>query len=336
MRWFADLAGTLPRLEVYGMSIVVFDVATGALVGATSGARALVESELPRHLAELVHDGTIARPDLRRLRSHLETWHRLDDLEREGHESTHSWTDQLRIHRPGAGPLDLELEIVVHRRADLDAEAAVVTLWAGDERQARAHESTRDLGDLWGLYDSHWRMIAADPSFADIDIDPRSQLGVMAWLYVHPDDVPAVQPLAAEVMAGRLRTVSYSARLRAKGGRWLPTEIEVRRLEGVDGPLLLVIARYVNVARRMIHPGQLTARQLSVTAGLFDGLRVAQIAERHGVAVKTIRNQLAAIYDKLDVTGQVELLATYHRPPQPHPRAAAERDGPAADGPSSP
>ena len=150
------------------------------------------------------------------------------------------------------------------------------------------------------------------------------------------DDVPAVQPLAGDVMAGRLRTVSYSARLRAKGGRWLPTEIEVRRLEGVDGPLLLVIARYVNVARRMIHPGQLTARQLSVTAGLFDGLRVAQIAERHGVAVKTIRNQLAAIYDKLDVTGQVELLATYHRPPQPHPRAAAERDGPAADGPSSP
>ena len=101
--------------------------------------------------------------------------------------------------------------------------------------------------------------------------------------------------------------------------RPLPTELEVRQLVTHDGPQLLVIARYVNSARRQIQVGALSRRELAIVGSLFDGLRVSQIAEEHGVAVKTIRNQLAAVYRKLEVGGQVELLATHHRPAQPEP-----------------
>ena len=320
--WFGEVAASLNGLEVYAMAIVAIDARSGKVLAATTKANEIAGGSLPARLGDLVEDGTIARPDLHRLARHLGQLPTSSGVGPKGRDSSDGWTDRLRIYRQGAEPRDLRLEVIVHRRTGIDAAVAIATVWPEDEPAGPAPVPAGDLDDLWAVYDADYVMVASDPGFADLSIEPQSQLGTLAWMYVHPDDVPAVQPLVAAVLAGHLRTVRYSARLRARGGRWLPANVEVRRLDTAGGPQLLVVARYIDEARRVIPPGLLSAREVVVVEGLFDGLRVSQIAEQDGVAVKTIRNQLAAIYRKLAVAGQLELLGSYHRPARPDPQAA--------------
>lgn len=314
-RWFGELAASLERLEVYGMAIVVIDVSDGRILGATTAAAELFGGPLPSTMADLLDEGAISRPDLSRLDRKMRAT-RVAGSETGG-ESSAPWSDQLRIHRRGQDSQDLRLEVIVHHRAALDASAAIVTVWPADHDGQNTDRAEGDLDDIWVIYDSALRMVAADPVFADLGIDPLSQLGAMAWMYAYPDDIPEPQRLVDQVLAGRLRTAQYSCRLRARSGNWVDTNIEARRLVTADGPCLLVVARYVNPTRRSIPMGALTASQLRAVDGLFDGLRVAQISERDGLAVKTVRNHLAAAYARLDVAGQLELLSTYHRPGRP-------------------
>lgn len=283
------------------MAIVVVDVTGGRILGASSAAEELVGTPLPPTLSDLVEAGAISRPDLGRLERRMRT--------------SEAWSDELRVHRRGRDPLALHLEVIVHHREALGASAAIVTIWPADREAVASPAGERT--DIWAVYDDGLRMIAADPAFADLGIDPVSQLGAMAWMYAHPDDIPGPQRLVAELVAGRLRTTRYSVRLRGRTGGWLDADVEVRRLVAADGSLLVVIARYVDHRRRAIPVGALTASQLRAVDGLFEGLRVAQIAERDSVAVKTVRNHLAAAYARLEVTGQVELLRTYHPPAGP-------------------
>jgi DNA-binding NarL/FixJ family response regulator len=59
--------------------------------------------------------------------------------------------------------------------------------------------------------------------------------------------------------------------------------------------------------------GLLTAREREVLAGLLDGLRPSDIAERHFVSVTTVRNQVQSILTKLNVSSQLEAVAAAHR-----------------------
>ena len=322
--WFRSIAASIERLDVYGMAIVAIDTRSGRFLAATSTARDLCGGSLPPQLADLVDDGLIARPDLDRLVRHLGRRDPQATGDTTRDESSRSWSDALRLRRRESAPFDLRLEVIVHSRPSIAAEAAIVTVWH-DDATSSPGEPPSVLDELWALYDADYRMVAADPGFSDLSIEPRSQLGTLAWLYVHPDDVPAVQPLVAAVMAGHLRTVRYSARVRARGGRWLAAHVDVRRLEAADGPQLMVVTRYIDETRRTIRPGVLSARELVVVDALFAGLRVGQIADQEGVAVKTVRNQLAAIYRKLDVTGQLDLLGSYHRPADREPSTDARR-----------
>lgn len=90
---------------------------------------------------------------------------------------------------------------------------------------------------------------------------------------------------------------------------------ETRRLEGIDGWIEVALTRWTaDVDRQVIPDGLLTAKESAVVAALFDGLRPAAIAEREGVAVKTVRKRLSAAYAKLGVDGQAALTRTFERP----------------------
>lgn len=296
--WFAALVGSLPGLSVYGLGILVVDLGTGEILGATPTVEPVLGAAVPATVDGLVEGGLVARPDLRRLRR----------------QTRDSWRDEVRVHPPDGPARLVHLEVAVHRHGS-GAAAAVVTLWPADEEpDLRVGDHVERLDDIWALYDDELRMIAADPAFADLGIDPRSHLGSVAWLYLHPDDIPRIEPLVAGVLDGSERTARYSARLRARDGGWIRAEIEIRRLEAADGPQFIIVCRYVNDARRAIGPDVLTPTQVAVVVDLFDGLKVGQIAERRGIAVKTVRHHLAAVYRRLEVSGQGELLATYHRP----------------------
>ena len=58
----------------------------------------------------------------------------------------------------------------------------------------------------------------------------------------------------------------------------------------------------------------LTTRQLEVLTRLLEGQRVSTIAAETYVSSSTVRNHLAAIYRKLGVHSQAELLAKVRRP----------------------
>jgi DNA-binding NarL/FixJ family response regulator len=55
-------------------------------------------------------------------------------------------------------------------------------------------------------------------------------------------------------------------------------------------------------------PGHaLTSRELEIVALVGLGLGNREIARRLGVAVSTVRTHLASVYEKLDLSGRIEL-----------------------------
>ena len=59
----------------------------------------------------------------------------------------------------------------------------------------------------------------------------------------------------------------------------------------------------------------LTPKQLEVLAWLATWLTSAEIGSKMGVSLNTVKTHCYAIYRKLDVGDQGELLESYHPPP---------------------
>lgn len=55
-------------------------------------------------------------------------------------------------------------------------------------------------------------------------------------------------------------------------------------------------------------PTELTPAEMAVATLVYEGLSNRQIAEERGVSVRTISNQLDAIFRKLDVQSRVDLI----------------------------
>lgn len=310
--WHGDLRASTHALADAHVAMVVFDPLTGRVLAATDAVAALLGRGLPAQAGDLVEAGLVARPDLRAIVDHLAAWRALDDIEGGGRESSHAWSTRLRAHTP-TGPVDLAIEILHHRRPAIAAEAAVVTLHVGQPRAIDAPNAAGISERFWMVYDHQMRILAADPRMAQLGLAPEAQVGLLAALTVHPEDVPSVVPLVGAVLNERAEVAHYSVRLRADHG-WVRVQVELRRLLSPDGPVLVGAVQPLPSARRPIPAGALTPREAEVVRSLFDGLRVSTIAERDGVAVKTIRNQLAAVYRKLDVGGQEALLGAFTRP----------------------
>lgn len=84
-------------------------------------------------------------------------------------------------------------------------------------------------------------------------------------------------------------------------------------------PISAAIARRLIQHFRQIQPGhpdalhQLTPSENAVLGLLARGLTNQEIANERGVALATIRSQLASIYEKLHVRSRTEAVALYHR-----------------------
>ncbi|QXC59108.1 LuxR C-terminal-related transcriptional regulator [Aquihabitans sp. G128] len=311
--WHRDLRSSTGALAGTDVALAVFDPLTGALLAATPGVAAVLGAELPATALDLVERGLVARPDLQAVADHLAAWRALDEIEGAGRESSHSWSTRLRAH-PATGSVELAVDILHHRRPAIPAEAVVVTLHAGHHTTSTDAPNVGGILDrFWLVYDHQMRIVAADPRMARLGLAPEHQVGMLAAITVHPEDLPAVVPLVVAVINEQIEAAHYAVRIRGDQG-WVRVQVELRRLLSPDGPMLVGAVQPLPDARRPLAPDALTPREAAVVRALFDGLRVATIAERDGVAVKTVRNQLAAIYRKLEVGGQEELLGTYTRP----------------------
>ena len=78
-----------------------------------------------------------------------------------------------------------------------------------------------------------------------------------------------------------------------------------------DGGTVAQIARRAATPSNGHASDSLTPREREIVSALSTGQRVGAIAERLGVSEHTVRNHLKAVYRKLDVHSQVELLSRW-------------------------
>lgn len=294
-------------------ALLAIDAWSGRIVAATPAGERVLGGPLPRRVQDLVDRGTIAAPDLARLRRavvHL----RLPAAPEGPDEVANSWLDELRVHRP-EGAVTVRVSVAHHQRRQRDGELLLVTLSeAGREVGDRGAQLPGLDADLWSITDREARIVAIDPRFEVLWRDPDRLVGTLTSLLVHPDDLSAVLPAAHALYNGRVDSCSYTVRVAADDGHWVPLQVTIRRMHADGEPMFINQNRIVDAVRQLIPEGVLSARQSEVVQALFDGLRVPAIAERDGVSVHTVRNQLNAVYRKLEVPGQAELLSRYHRP----------------------
>lgn len=309
-RWFAEVRATLAAAHLASTPILAIDVTTGAIIG-TSAAADVVLGGPMAGVADLTRSGVVAGPDVARLRRRVQEWdpptHPTDD------EQARTFTDHLRVYGP-TGPQVASLTVAQHRRPRVGGELLLITIEARDAIEPLASGPNGGSEVLAGLMDRETRILAADPGWSVLWADPQAVVGTLASVITHPEDLVEVLPVAHLLYSGRLDRVAYTVRLAADGGRWVPVHVEARRMLTADDFLIGTTNRIVDRSRRLIPPGLLSQRETAVVAGLFDGLRAAQVAEEHGVSVHTVRNQLKSIYRKLSVAGQADLLSLYHRP----------------------
>ncbi|MDH5674275.1 MAG: helix-turn-helix transcriptional regulator [Myxococcales bacterium] len=108
-----------------------------------------------------------------------------------------------------------------------------------------------------------------------------------------------------------------------------PQALRAARLMGLDpvGDGLVVLSFPLGPVRA---PASLTVAERAVLAAMVEGLSNAAIAERRGVSVRTVANQVAAIFDKVGVRGRAELihrLAGELESPRQRPSEHANSEG---------
>jgi DNA-binding CsgD family transcriptional regulator len=87
----------------------------------------------------------------------------------------------------------------------------------------------------------------------------------------------------------------------------VPIGLEVWRVQDQDAEYMLV--RFPTGAGDCWNP--LTPRERSVASEALRGLSNLQIAERLGVAPRTVANQLASIFRKLEIGSRAELASLF-------------------------
>jgi two-component system nitrate/nitrite response regulator NarL len=131
----------------------------------------------------------------------------------------------------------------------------------------------------------------------------------------HPSVPTAVQALRCAVVDYLVKPFAFDELLGAVR-RAIETRKAARMLETLRG-MLSDGGMVVQIARRVAsHPNGhandvLTPREREIVAALSAGQRVGAIAGRLGVSEHTVRNHLKAVYRKLDVHSQVELLSRW-------------------------
>jgi DNA-binding NarL/FixJ family response regulator len=131
----------------------------------------------------------------------------------------------------------------------------------------------------------------------------------------YPSVPTAIEALRFAVVDYLVKPFDFEELLRAVR-RALETRKTARMLESLrtalaDGGTVAQIARRAAVPTNGKPGDSLTPREREIVSALANGQRVGAIAERLGVSEHTVRNHLKAVYRKLDVHSQVELLSRW-------------------------
>ncbi len=147
--------------------------------------------------------------------------------------------------------------------------------------------------------------------------------GVLPVIVVtgYPSVPTAVEALRAAVVDYLVKPFDFDELLRAVR-RALQTRNAARMLESLrsvlgDGGTLAQIARRAATPSNGHAADALTPREREIVAALSTGQRVGAIAARLRVSEHTVRNHLKAVYRKLDVHSQVELLSRWRTHARP-------------------
>lgn len=136
----------------------------------------------------------------------------------------------------------------------------------------------------------------------------------------YPSVPTAVEALRCSVVDYLVKPFDFEELLRAVR-RALETRKAARMLESLrgalsDGGTVVQIARRAAASTNGSAADALTPREREIVSALSAGQRVGAIAGRLGVSEHTVRNHLKAVYRKLDVHSQVELLSRWRTQPQ--------------------
>jgi PAS domain S-box-containing protein len=218
----------------------------------------------------------------------------------------------------------------------MDSESAQPpTLWLA---------SPRSDHKVIGTVDEHWRIDRISHEVrALLGYSPREAAGKQPLTSVNPHDLPQVLSGLAHVHATEGNVV-VRVRIRQADSRWVwcrahlsamggaprfaftlramtaDQEPDSERLSSLESRLARIAEEVRSVAFSVPFAGapvlteipelaDLTSREWQTLSLLADGGRVAGIAKALGLSQSTVRNHLSAIYRKVDVGSQAELLA---------------------------
>jgi DNA-binding CsgD family transcriptional regulator len=204
------------------------------------------------------------------------------------------------------------------------------------------------------VVDADWRLRFIEPPLEALGVQRGLAAGISVLPRVHPADVPSLLAAADLVRSGRTARSLVRARYRVLNPEpgYLNTECEItrspslpdgwlsltNRLQGAPGDDRPVAHRLRDITHAALAEEEgplptsgrgertadlaaarfgLTEREAEILALLVDGYRVSTIARALHLSDGTVRNYLSAIFRKVGVRSQAELLE--------HLRGAADR-----------
>ena len=255
---------------------------------------------------------------------------------------------KTRWHPPDTRPVDVTgwIRVIETLPPATRALIAVVPSAAGGSAPrplANPGASRITLGTL----DHDWRFSEVSPAAtARFGWEPDAYLGTALQSVVHPDDAPLLLLALGRATVER-RGVAVGVRVRSYDGVWLPVRCEAIPLCDHNPPRIAVAmwsrdaerdrsadqraarleSHLWRIAREVAASGigdaptaveawrtdplvrEMSQRQLDVLRRLLRGERVPSIAQDLYLSQSTVRNHLAAIYRRVGVHSQAELIA---------------------------
>jgi DNA-binding CsgD family transcriptional regulator len=131
---------------------------------------------------------------------------------------------------------------------------------------------------------------------------------------IHPEDTPGADYLRA-VAAGRIPGGGRRVRVLDGDGSWSAFDVRCDALTSAEGGrgLLVTMHRSEPPAMRIPDVANLSEREVQILGLVADGLRVSTIAKELLISPSTVRNHLSAIFHKVGVANQAELLELLRR-----------------------
>ncbi len=201
----------------------------------------------------------------------------------------------------------LLLTIAVISREQVDGDVALV--YKTDPALAR-YEPAR-VG--WVIIDARWQVRAVSTTLAAAAFATR-MLGVVMWPFVHPSVLPELIDNVRSVIRGDVLDIELVHDAARRYG-WTAARSRLRRIDSSDEPLVLwEFGPSLGTPTFTADPTAIAAldeHDIPLGVAALAGVSVAELAEHFDLAPGTVRNRLSAIYRRLGVRGQRELVERY-------------------------